>query len=93
MTTSAHTVRKNDVRTFTIDFLLGGAAAASKTATAPIERVKLLMQSQHEMLRAGTLDRPYQGIMDCFRRSIKVKLILLINITIAQYKLIFLRIE
>jgi solute carrier family 25 (adenine nucleotide translocator) protein 4/5/6/31 len=51
------------------DFLLGGCAAAvSKTAAAPIERVKLLIQNQDEMLKSGRLDRPYKGAMDCFRR-------------------------
>ncbi|KAF4535251.1 putative carrier protein [Lasiodiplodia theobromae] len=55
---------------FVVDFLMGGVSAAvSKTAAAPIERVKLLIQNQDEMLRAGRLDRKYNGIMDCFRRT------------------------
>ena len=62
----------SDVSAFVVDFLLGGAAAVSKTATAPIERVKLLMQSQQEMLRTGRLAQPYSGISDCFSKSIKV---------------------
>jgi solute carrier family 25 (adenine nucleotide translocator) protein 4/5/6/31 len=54
------------------NFMLGGVAAAvSKTAAAPIERVKLLVQNQAEMLKSGRLDRPYSGIMDCFSRVIK----------------------
>ena len=47
----------------------GTAAAISKTAAAPIERVKLLIQNQGAMLSAGRLDRPYTGIVDCFRRT------------------------
>ncbi|KAL4793596.1 mitochondrial carrier domain-containing protein [Aspergillus venezuelensis] len=55
---------------FVVDFLMGGVSAAvSKTAAAPIERVKLLIQTQDEMLRSGRLDRKYSGIMDCFRRT------------------------
>jgi len=55
---------------FVVDFLMGGVSAAvSKTAAAPIERVKLLIQNQDEMLRAGRLDRKYNGIVDCFRRT------------------------
>jgi solute carrier family 25 (adenine nucleotide translocator) protein 4/5/6/31 len=47
----------------------GTAAAISKTAAAPIERVKLLMQNQGAMIAAGRLDTPYTGISDCFRRT------------------------
>ncbi|KAK5947161.1 ADP/ATP carrier protein [Knufia obscura] len=57
---------------FMVDFLMGGVAAAvSKTAAAPIERVKLLIQNQDEMLRAGRLDRKYDGIVECFSRTAK----------------------
>ena len=53
------------------DFLLGGVAAAiSKTAAAPIERIKLMVQNQDEMIKAGRLDRPYTGVLDCFKRTI-----------------------
>ncbi|CAL5867329.1 uncharacterized protein PFLUO_LOCUS1544 [Penicillium psychrofluorescens] len=55
---------------FVVDFLMGGVSAAvSKTAAAPIERIKLLIQNQDEMLKAGRLDRKYAGIADCFRRT------------------------
>jgi len=51
------------------DFLLGGVAAAiSKTAAAPIERVKLLIQNQDEMIKQGRLASPYKGVIDCFKR-------------------------
>lgn len=57
---------------FLIDFLMGGVSAAvSKTAAAPIERVKLLIQNQDEMIKAGRLSEPYKGISDCFGRTIK----------------------
>jgi len=53
------------------DFMLGGVAAAiSKTAAAPIERIKLMVQNQDEMIKSGRLDRPYNGVVDCFRRVI-----------------------
>jgi len=55
---------------FVVDFLMGGVSAAiSKTAAAPIERVKLLIQNQDEMIKAGRLDRKYNGIIDCFSRT------------------------
>jgi solute carrier family 25 (adenine nucleotide translocator) protein 4/5/6/31 len=54
------------------NFCLSGAAAVlSKTAAAPIERVKLLIQNQAAMLKNGTLDTPYKGIMDCSSRTMK----------------------
>ncbi|RAL09978.1 putative mitochondrial ADP,ATP carrier protein (Ant) [Aspergillus homomorphus CBS 101889] len=55
---------------FVVDFMMGGVSAAvSKTAAAPIERIKLLIQNQDEMIRAGRLDKKYNGIADCFRRT------------------------
>merc|ERR1712179_537268 len=52
------------------DFMLSGVAAGvSKTAAAPIERVKLLVQNQDEMIKQGVLDRPYGGIADCTKRT------------------------
>lgn len=57
---------------FAIDFLMGGVSAAvSKTAAAPIERVKLLIQNQDEMIKAGRLSEPYSGIGDCFKRTVR----------------------
>ncbi|GMP88105.1 hypothetical protein CsSME_00040207 [Camellia sinensis var. sinensis] len=57
---------------FAIDFLMGGVSAAvSKTAAAPIERVKLLIQNQDEMLKTGRLAEPYKGIGECFKRTIR----------------------
>jgi len=51
------------------DFMLAGVSAGvSKTATAPIERVKLLIQNQDEMIKQGRLDKPYSGVIDCTKR-------------------------
>lgn len=59
-------------KNFMVDFLMGGVSAAvSKTAAAPIERVKLLIQNQDEMIKAGRLSEPYKGIGDCFKRTVK----------------------
>jgi len=59
------------VTSFAVDFLMGGVSAAvSKTAAAPIERVKLLIQNQDEMIKQGRLASPYKGIGDCFKRVI-----------------------
>jgi len=49
--------------------LFGVAAVVSKIAAAPIERVKLLLQCQDEMIKQGTLDRPYAGVIDCVKRT------------------------
>jgi len=54
------------------NFMLSGVAAAvSKTAAAPIERVKLLVQNQDEMIKQGRLDKPYSGVVDCVQRTLK----------------------
>lgn len=59
---------------FAENFMLSGVAAAvSKTAAAPIERVKLLVQNQGEMLKQGTLDKPYTGVVDCTMRTMKTE--------------------
>jgi hypothetical protein len=43
------------------DFMLGGVAAGiSKTVSAPIERIKLLVQNQDEMIKQGRLSEPYK---------------------------------
>ncbi|KZS96043.1 mitochondrial carrier [Sistotremastrum niveocremeum HHB9708] len=55
---------------FFVDFMMGGTAAAiSKTAAAPIERVKILIQNQGAMLASGRLSHPYGGIIECFQRT------------------------
>merc|ERR1711981_645784 len=52
------------------NFMLSGVAAGvSKTVAAPIERVKLLVQNQDEMIKQGRLDKPYEGVVDCCKRT------------------------
>jgi len=64
------TQKKRDASSFATDFLMGGVSAAvSKTAAAPIERIKLLIQNQDEMIKQGRLSHPYKGIGDCFART------------------------
>jgi len=54
------------------NFMLSGAAAIiSKTASAPIERVKLLVQNQDEMIKQGRLETPYKGVVDCTLRTFR----------------------
>merc|ERR1719159_1633040 len=55
---------------FLVDFAAGGVSGAiAKTFTAPIERVKLLIQTQdaNPLIRSGEVER-YKGIVDCFKR-------------------------
>jgi len=49
------------------------AAGVSKTAAAPIERIKLLVQNQDEMIKQGRLDKPYTGVVDCATRVMKTE--------------------
>ena len=60
-------------KNFMLDFAVGGISAAiSKTAVAPIERVKLILQTQDSNLdiKSGKVPR-YNGIVDCFGRVAK----------------------
>jgi solute carrier family 25 (adenine nucleotide translocator) protein 4/5/6/31 len=57
-----------DPMSFMKDFVAGGISAAiSKTAVAPIERVKLLLQVQH-VSKQISVDQRYKGIVDAFVR-------------------------
>ncbi|XP_018341576.1 PREDICTED: ADP,ATP carrier protein-like [Trachymyrmex septentrionalis] len=57
-----------DLKSFLIDFIAGGLSAAiAKTAVAPIERVKLLLQVQHTSKQIK-LDQQYKGMIDAFVR-------------------------
>jgi solute carrier family 25 (adenine nucleotide translocator) protein 4/5/6/31 len=58
---------------FFINFMAGGVSGAvAKTTTAPIERVKLLIQTQdaNPKIISGEVKR-YNGIVDCFSRVSK----------------------
>jgi len=59
---------------FAENFMLSGVAAGvSKTMAAPIERVKLLVQNQDEMIKQGRLSEPYKGVVDCTMRTLKTE--------------------
>lgn len=56
---------------FLIDFLLAGVAATiGKTSTAPLERVKLLLQNQHTL---SSIEKKYSGMIDCLKKLIKAE--------------------
>ncbi|KAL4717768.1 hypothetical protein ACJJTC_000917 [Scirpophaga incertulas] len=60
--------KSGDPKAFLKDFLAGGiSAATSKTAVAPIERVKLILQVQHVNKQIPE-DKRYKGIVDAFIR-------------------------
>ncbi|EPT03853.1 hypothetical protein FOMPIDRAFT_1022048 [Fomitopsis schrenkii] len=68
----ASTKKSKTPKEFAADFLMGGVSAAvAKTSAAPIERIKLLIQNQDEMIKQGRLATPYKGISDCFVRTYK----------------------
>ncbi len=53
--------------------IIGGVSGAfAKTCTAPIERVKLIIQTQdaNPRIRSGEIQR-YSGITNCFKRVAK----------------------
>jgi len=63
-------VEKSRLISFAQDFAIGGVSGAiAKTCTAPIERVKLIIQTQdaNPRIRSGEIPR-YTGIGNCFSR-------------------------
>jgi len=62
--------KKNKLEQLASDLLVGGTIGAiSKTIMAPVERIKLLMQTQdsNPLVISGQVER-YKSIGDCFRR-------------------------
>jgi len=58
------------MQAFLLDFALGGfSGAIAKTLTAPIERIKLVVQTQdaNPKIRSGEVPR-YKGMVDCGQR-------------------------
>merc|ERR1711871_1308332 len=63
-------IRMGDAMQFLMDFAAGGVSGAiAKTCTAPIERVKLIIQTQdaNPRIASGEVAR-YTGIGNCFTR-------------------------
>jgi len=61
------------MQAFLLDFALGGfSGAVAKTLTAPIERIKLVVQTQdaNPKIRSGEVAR-YTGMVDCGQRIMK----------------------
>jgi solute carrier family 25 (adenine nucleotide translocator) protein 4/5/6/31 len=59
-----------DPWSFMKDFAAGGiSAAVAKTAVAPIERVKLLLQVQH-VSKQIAVEQRYKGKLSCPRLSV-----------------------
>jgi solute carrier family 25 (adenine nucleotide translocator) protein 4/5/6/31 len=57
---------------FMEDFLLSGTAAVtSKTLAAPIERLKMVKQNEDELVKRGTIERPFKSIVECAQWLIK----------------------
>jgi solute carrier family 25 (adenine nucleotide translocator) protein 4/5/6/31 len=69
MPLAAQTQSRDLATQFSHNFLAGGISAImSKTCTAPIERVKLLLQTQSINKE---ITRPYKGVIDCVTRVCK----------------------
>merc|ERR1711881_740921 len=61
---------KSKLEQFMTDLLVGGiSGAVAKTGMAPIERVKILMQTQdsNPKILSGE-EKRYSGLVDCFKR-------------------------
>ncbi|PJF17799.1 Mitochondrial substrate carrier family protein ancA [Paramicrosporidium saccamoebae] len=62
------TSKRDPVMSFLLDLAAGGTAGGiSKTVVAPIERVKLILQTQDASTQI-TKETRYKGILDAFRR-------------------------
>lgn len=60
---------KNKKSNFLFDFFLAGISASiGKTATAPLERAKLLLQNQNTI---DVIEKQYKGTFDCIIRLVK----------------------
>ncbi|XP_057788355.1 ADP,ATP carrier protein, mitochondrial-like isoform X3 [Salvia miltiorrhiza] len=57
-----------DKRFVGLSYLTG--VAVCKTATAPFDRVKLLMQNEGAIVMSGRLSAPYKGIRNCLWRTV-----------------------
>lgn len=65
--------KKHDTSAFLKDFIAGGiSAAVSKTAVAPIERVKLILQVQHVSKQISE-DKRYKGDFCCILATVNAR--------------------
>eukprot|EP01038_Epipyxis_sp_PR26KG_P007082 gene7082-9666_t len=54
-------------QSFVNDFIAGGVSGmVAKTIAAPIERVKILLQTQH--INPSITNNQYKGLIDCMKR-------------------------
>ncbi|CBY09847.1 unnamed protein product [Oikopleura dioica] len=53
--------------------LAATSSIATRTIMAPVERVKLILQLQNELIKQGRLIEPYRGFRNCFRRIVSVE--------------------
>lgn len=66
---SSPTQSQGGFYSFFIDFMAGGTSGAvAKTLAAPMERIKLLLQTQEANLKLD--GKKYTGIMNCFTRCV-----------------------
>lgn len=61
----------NNVSFWESFFISGFVACFSKTVSAPLERVKLLMQNQDELLKKKIISKKYDSFMECISRTYK----------------------
>lgn len=65
---SVNKTKRDPLTSFMIDLAAGGVSGGiSKTVVAPIERVKLILQTQDASTQIAQ-DKRYKGILDVFRR-------------------------
>jgi len=63
--------KKEEELSFFQEFASNGLTMMiSKTAAAPLERIKLMIQNQDLLMKLGRLDRPFIGVHDCAHRII-----------------------
>ena len=59
----------SDFADFLKKLTVGGISTViSKTCAAPLDFIKLRYQIMPEMIKSGTLEKPYTGIINSFRR-------------------------